>query len=124
ALGLGHPPERARALAAAVVILDAVEAGPRADDDGTARDPDTTDLLRGIGAVSRALRRPDDLRTVRARADRTVPVTEGRTRRGGRNVTSLGILRGWPYQAQRFRQTRETPARPTKETRRLTAALI
>ncbi|MGC9497147.1 MAB_1171c family putative transporter [Streptomyces sp. WG7] len=79
ALGLGFPPERARALAAAVVILDAVDAGPRADDcDGT-HDPDTTELLREIGAVSRALRHPDAVREVRVRAaapEGTVTVTE------------------------------------------------
>ncbi|MEU1401907.1 MAB_1171c family putative transporter [Streptomyces sp. NPDC005728] len=72
ALGLGHPPERARALAAAVSILDAIEAKgrtpeppePPEDDAG----PDTTNLLQEIGAVSRALRRPDDIEAVRARA--------------------------------------------------------
>ncbi|MEU7472898.1 DUF6545 domain-containing protein [Streptomyces sp. NPDC044984] len=65
ALGLGLPPERARALAAAVVVLDAVEAGA-----GTRRghELDTTELLREIGAVSRALRRPDVIREVRALA--------------------------------------------------------
>lgn len=65
ALGLGLPPERARALAAAVVILDAVEAGA-----GTRRghELDTTELLREIGAVSRALRHPDVIRKVRALA--------------------------------------------------------
>ncbi|MFF6810817.1 DUF6545 domain-containing protein [Streptomyces sp. NPDC012403] len=65
ALGLGLPPERARALAAAVVILDAVEAGA-----GTRRghELDTTELLREIGAVSRALRHPDLIREVRALA--------------------------------------------------------
>jgi hypothetical protein len=71
ALGLGFPPERAKALAAAVVILDAVEGGgnPEGGDgrDG-GHDPDTTDLLREIGAVSRALRHPDVIREVRARA--------------------------------------------------------
>ncbi|MFF5531468.1 MAB_1171c family putative transporter [Streptomyces cinerochromogenes] len=69
ALGLGHPPERARALAVAVAVLDAVEtracmpspAGP-----GGA--PDPACLLHGIGAVSRALRRPADVAAVRAAA--------------------------------------------------------
>ncbi|MFI6204926.1 MAB_1171c family putative transporter [Streptomyces sp. NPDC051041] len=69
ALALGHPPDRAKALAAAVAVADAVDARlagrERADGDG----PDTAELLREIGAVSRALRRPDDLRRVRARAD-------------------------------------------------------
>ncbi|MGC9377635.1 MAB_1171c family putative transporter [Streptomyces sp. MH13] len=79
ALGLGFPPERARALAAAVVILDAVDAGPRADDGDGTHDPDTTELLREIGAVSRALRHPDVVREVRVRAaapEGTVTVTE------------------------------------------------
>jgi hypothetical protein len=67
ALGLGCAPERARALAAAVVILDAVDAGPTDDADG-GDGPDTTELLREIGAVSRALRHPDVIREVRARA--------------------------------------------------------
>ncbi|MEU9557299.1 MAB_1171c family putative transporter [Streptomyces fumanus] len=67
ALALGHPPERARALAAAVAVLDAVEAG-RTGSGGGSDEPDTTELLREIGAVSRALRRPDDIRAVRHRA--------------------------------------------------------
>ncbi|MGW7256321.1 MAB_1171c family putative transporter [Streptomyces sp. NPDC054834] len=69
ALGLGHPPDRARELAAAVVVLDAVEARGRAPEpaDPTAS-PDTTDLLREIGAVSRALRHPDAVEAVRAHA--------------------------------------------------------
>ncbi|MGC3004056.1 hypothetical protein ACPF8X_38195, partial [Streptomyces sp. G35A] len=64
---------------AAVAILDAVDAGPGADGGDGAHAPDTTDLLREIGAVSRALRHPDDLRAVRARAATpgdTVAVTE------------------------------------------------
>ncbi|MFF1272847.1 MAB_1171c family putative transporter [Streptomyces marokkonensis] len=76
ALGLGCAPERARALAAAVVILDAVDAGPGGDG---GHDPDTTELLREIGDVSRALRHPDLIREVRARAAApgdTVAVTE------------------------------------------------
>ncbi|CAM5692998.1 MAB_1171c family putative transporter [Streptomyces fumanus] len=68
ALALGHPPERARALAAAVAVLDAVEAGRTGSGGGGADEPDTTELLREIGAVSRALRRPDDIRAVRHRA--------------------------------------------------------
>ncbi|KES04740.1 membrane protein [Streptomyces toyocaensis] len=76
ALGLGHTPERAKALAAAVVILDAVDAGPGRDG---GHDPDTTELLREIGDVSRALRHPDVIREVRARAmasGDTMAVTE------------------------------------------------
>ncbi|WP_129309335.1 MAB_1171c family putative transporter [Streptomyces sp. L2] len=70
ALGLGHPPERARALAAAVCILDAVEKKARTPEPAEPADgPDTTNLLQEIGAVSRALRRPDDIEAVRARAD-------------------------------------------------------
>jgi hypothetical protein len=70
ALGLGHPPERARALAAAVCILDAVEKKARTPGSAEPADgPDTTNLLQEIGAVSRALRRPDDIEAVRARAD-------------------------------------------------------
>ncbi|MET8561970.1 MAB_1171c family putative transporter [Streptomyces flaveolus] len=69
ALGLGHPPERASALAAAVSILDAVESKARTPEPPeAATGPDTTNLLQEIGAVSRALRRPDDIAAVRARA--------------------------------------------------------
>ncbi|MFR9798264.1 DUF6545 domain-containing protein [Streptomyces sp. MS06] len=70
ARGLGLPPDRARAAAAAVAILHAVDGrtGPPGDDGaGDAHgDGDTTRLLREIGAVSRALRRPDVLAAVRA----------------------------------------------------------
>ncbi|MFF7384111.1 MAB_1171c family putative transporter [Streptomyces griseoluteus] len=69
ALSLGHPPDRARALASAVTILDAVKAKARMPEPPpTAAAPDTTDLLREIGPVSRALRRPDEIAAVRARA--------------------------------------------------------
>ncbi|MEV5252100.1 MAB_1171c family putative transporter [Streptomyces werraensis] len=68
ALGLGFPPERAVALANAVSILEAVESRRRAPDDEGTQDPDTTDLLREIGAVSRELRRPHVVDAVRARA--------------------------------------------------------
>ncbi|MBG0855509.1 hypothetical protein I2W78_27615 [Streptomyces spinoverrucosus] len=68
ALALGHPPERAKALAAAVAIQDAVERRRHSPDSDGTGDPDTTDLLQEIGAVSRALRRPDVLDAVRARA--------------------------------------------------------
>ncbi|MEV5544832.1 MAB_1171c family putative transporter [Streptomyces sp. NPDC052309] len=79
ALALGHPPDRGRALAAAVAVLDAVEAGRTAPPGDGTGGSDTTELLREIGAVSRALRRPDDIRAVRTRANTprdTVPVTE------------------------------------------------
>ncbi|MFD4786805.1 MAB_1171c family putative transporter [Streptomyces sp. NPDC058459] len=69
ALGLGHPPARARALASAVTILDAVETKARMPEPpATVAAPDTTGLLREIGPVSRALRRPDEIAAVRARA--------------------------------------------------------
>ncbi|MET8946201.1 MAB_1171c family putative transporter [Streptomyces sp. NPDC004542] len=80
ALRLGHPPDRARALAAAVVVLDAVEArGHTPEPADPAGSPDTTNLLQEIGAVSRALRRPDAVEAVRAHAAapaESVPVHE------------------------------------------------
>ncbi|MFE2282231.1 hypothetical protein ACFXAE_34380 [Streptomyces sp. NPDC059454] len=72
--GPGLPPERARAPAAAVVILDAVGAGAYR---GHALD--TTGLPRETVAVPRALRRPGVIRGVRAPAvapGDTVTVTE------------------------------------------------
>ncbi|MEU7425214.1 MAB_1171c family putative transporter [Streptomyces sp. NPDC040750] len=67
ALALGHPPERARALAAAVGILDAVEnRAARAPETAAGHDP--TCLLREIAPISRALRRGEDITVVRARA--------------------------------------------------------
>ncbi|GAA3305034.1 MAB_1171c family putative transporter [Streptomyces cinereospinus] len=68
ALALGHPPVRAKALAAAVAVQDAVERKRRSPESDGSGDPDTTDLLQEIGAVSRALRRPEVLDAVRARA--------------------------------------------------------
>ncbi|WP_320782767.1 MAB_1171c family putative transporter [Streptomyces sp. CRN 30] len=65
ALALGFAPERAKALAAAAAILDAVETAPRTREDDDTGGPDTTELLCEIGAVSRALRRPDEVRAVR-----------------------------------------------------------
>ncbi|MGW1724479.1 MAB_1171c family putative transporter [Streptomyces sp. NPDC002306] len=83
AVARGLPPERAKALAAAIAIQDAVD-GSRGRSGGDARaqdtDPgghaDTTDLLQEIGAVSRALRSPHDLDAVRALA--TAPAAEVR----------------------------------------------
>lgn len=72
ALALGFAPDRAKALAAAVTILDAVEARGRAGEREGEGDPDTTDLLREIGAVSRALGHGDDIKAVRARAGTAV----------------------------------------------------
>ncbi|MFJ9906230.1 DUF6545 domain-containing protein [Streptomyces sp. NPDC101152] len=70
ALALGHAPDQARALASALAIQDAIQArrGSTAADTGhdPGTVPDTTDLLREIEPVSRALRRPDELRAVRA----------------------------------------------------------
>jgi hypothetical protein len=69
ALALGFPPGRAKALAAALTIQDAAERRSRAPDEGGTGGPDTpdtTDLLQEIGAVSRALRHPDDIEAVRA----------------------------------------------------------
>ncbi|GEC08055.1 hypothetical protein SSP24_57100 [Streptomyces spinoverrucosus] len=68
ALALGHPPARAQALAAAVALQDAVERKRRAPDSDGTGDPDTTYLLREIHAVSQALRSPDEIKAVRARA--------------------------------------------------------
>jgi hypothetical protein len=77
ALDLGHPPDGARALAAAVTLLDAVgarraprphERPARDGEDGPAAGVDTAQLLREIGPVSRALRRRDALEAVRVRA--------------------------------------------------------
>ncbi|MGN9759844.1 MAB_1171c family putative transporter [Streptomyces sp. SD31] len=71
ALALGSEPARAAALAAAVTILDAVDTrqrSPQADVDASPSGPDTAYLLREIQAVSRALRHPDDIEAVRARA--------------------------------------------------------
>ncbi|MEU6254211.1 DUF6545 domain-containing protein [Streptomyces sp. NPDC047043] len=104
ALALGFEPDRARALASAVAIQDAVEARRWSTDGEGGHDPDTTDLLREIGAVSRALRRPDDLLAVRARAAGPAPVLSPRTpaaagpfRRRGRPAESPppgGVPRG------------------------------
>ncbi|CAM5279618.1 MAB_1171c family putative transporter [Streptomyces griseorubiginosus] len=68
ALALGFERGRAQALAAAVTILDAVEAGRQAPDTEGDGDPDTTYLLQEIAAVSEALRSPDEIKAVRARA--------------------------------------------------------
>ncbi|MFC8360662.1 MAB_1171c family putative transporter [Streptomyces griseorubiginosus] len=69
ALALGAEPGRARALAAAVTILDAVETGRHTDGDGgEATALDTAYLLQEIHAVSAALRSPDEITAVRARA--------------------------------------------------------
>ncbi|MEU3536562.1 MAB_1171c family putative transporter [Streptomyces murinus] len=62
ALAVGHPASRARAVSAAVGVLDAIENGG-----GAVRgDADPTVLLRDIAAISSALRHPKDLAAVRA----------------------------------------------------------
>ncbi|MFJ5773191.1 MAB_1171c family putative transporter [Streptomyces sp. NPDC093094] len=68
ALALGFPPVRAQALAAAVTLLDAVEARRRSPAAESSGSPDTAYLMREIQAVSQALRRSDELKAVRARA--------------------------------------------------------
>lgn len=71
ALALGFVPARAEALAAAVTIVDAVDTrkrSPEAESAAAPSGPDTAYLLREIQAVSRALRHPDDINAVRARA--------------------------------------------------------
>ena len=65
ALGLGHPPDRARALASAVSILDAVDTRGRGAEPA-GHGPDTARLLQEIGAVSRVLRHPEEIEAVRA----------------------------------------------------------
>ncbi|MFG2605576.1 DUF6545 domain-containing protein [Streptomyces sp. NPDC048514] len=67
ALVLGHPPERARALAAAVGILAALDGNAaRSPDPAPGSDP--TSLLREITAISRALRHRTDITAIRALA--------------------------------------------------------
>ncbi|GHB34495.1 hypothetical protein GCM10010377_26780 [Streptomyces viridiviolaceus] len=71
ALGLGREPDRAKALAAAVTILDAVaarERSPETDSAASPSGPETAYLLQEIQAVSRALRRRQDIEAVRALA--------------------------------------------------------
>ncbi|GGS47322.1 MAB_1171c family putative transporter [Streptomyces violaceus] len=71
ALGLEFEPGRAKALAAAVTILDAVaarERAPQSDSSASPSGPDTTYLLQEIQAVSRALRHRDHIEAVRSRA--------------------------------------------------------
>jgi hypothetical protein len=65
ALALGFEPGRAGALATAVAVQDAVAARRRSADGEGGNGPDVTGLLGEIGAVSDALRRPDDLAAVR-----------------------------------------------------------
>ena len=69
ALRLGFTPPRAKALAAAVAILDAVDSGH----DNPGGHPDTADLLQEIGPVSRALRHRDAIDAVRAAVRVAVP---------------------------------------------------
>ncbi|MER6539405.1 MAB_1171c family putative transporter [Streptomyces sp. 900105755] len=71
ALALGHEPGRARALAAAVTVLEAVESGRHAPDGDGTGETDTSYLLQEIQALSEALCHPDEITAVRTRA--TVP---------------------------------------------------
>ncbi|MDN3020436.1 MAB_1171c family putative transporter [Streptomyces sp. S.PB5] len=68
ALAGGAEPGRAQALAIAVTIRDAVESGRRAPEGDGTRTADTAYLLQEIHAVSEALRSPDEITAVRARA--------------------------------------------------------
>ncbi|MER7405809.1 MAB_1171c family putative transporter [Streptomyces sp. NPDC000070] len=71
ALDLGFEPGRAKALAAAVTILDAVaarERAPQSDSAASPSGPDTAYLLQEIQAVSLALRHRDHIEAVRSRA--------------------------------------------------------
>ncbi|MFF9160556.1 MAB_1171c family putative transporter [Streptomyces longwoodensis] len=114
ALALGHPPSRARALAAAVAVLDAVAAGDRRPAHGTGADRDTTALLREIGPISRALRDTDALAAVRARATGG----EGTGRRGGRRTRALEGLRRRGFRrpaAERTRGGRPVPEGSARE---------
>ncbi|MGA5900016.1 DUF6545 domain-containing protein [Streptomyces venetus] len=69
AVALGHPPDRAKTLAATAAILDAIDSRTRTPEDDGAGARDTTELLREIGAVSRALRHPEDLRAIRTHTE-------------------------------------------------------
>lgn len=92
ALALGFPPDRAKALAAAVTVLDAADARSRGQERDTDGEADTTDLLRDIGAVSRALRQPDAVRAVReaaAREGTAVPETSARERAAAPEVAVM-----------------------------------
>ncbi|MFH8340699.1 MAB_1171c family putative transporter [Streptomyces sp. AM6-12] len=68
ARALGHPAARARALSAAVGVLDAIENGSGG---GTAGGSAPASLLRDIASISSALRRPKAVATVRALATAT-----------------------------------------------------
>ncbi|MEU6222954.1 MAB_1171c family putative transporter [Streptomyces sp. NPDC047042] len=79
AVDLGYGPGRARALAAAVTIRDAIEARALARPPSpqspqvTQEDPDLlAELLQGIEAVSQVLGHPDEIEAVRALASATV----------------------------------------------------
>ncbi|WEO97619.1 MAB_1171c family putative transporter [Streptomyces sp. FXJ1.172] len=77
ALAAGHPADHARALAAAIAILDAIER-KRHDPEPAepAAGPDPTDLLRDIAPISRALRSREEIEAVRGRAAASVAVPE------------------------------------------------
>ncbi|MEV6591972.1 MAB_1171c family putative transporter [Streptomyces acidicola] len=68
AVTLGHTPGRARALAAAVTVQDAVAARKRPVDPDAPASPGTAAPLREIEAVSRVLRHTDEIEAVRSLA--------------------------------------------------------
>nr|WSY55188.1 hypothetical protein OG999_37060 [Streptomyces sp. NBC_00886] len=69
ALRLGFTPVRAKALAAAVAILDTIGSGDRPPyHEGATGHPDTADLLQEIGPISRELRHPDTINAVHTAA--------------------------------------------------------
>ncbi|TLS46536.1 hypothetical protein FE633_09515 [Streptomyces montanus] len=82
ALGLGFEPGRAKALASAVTIQDAVHAKERAGEDersAPAGSPNTMELVQDIEGVSRALGDTDDIKAVRTHAaaeEESVPAHE------------------------------------------------
>ncbi|MGW0991948.1 MAB_1171c family putative transporter [Streptomyces sp. NPDC002523] len=92
ARALGHAPDRARGLAGAVSVLDAIERRDRLPEPavrdrrtpgtdthvgaGTSTGTVPGSLLRDIGPISRALRHPADVEAVRARAAQSVAVRE------------------------------------------------
>ncbi|WP_432186577.1 MAB_1171c family putative transporter [Streptomyces sp. Tue6028] len=79
AVDLGRDARRARPLAHAVTIQAAVDARRRSRTEAPAPldSPDIEELLEEIEAVSRALRRTDDIRAVRARVAAAAPARLG-----------------------------------------------
>ena len=110
ALRLGCTPARAKALAAAVAILDAIDAaGHPPRHDTTTGHPDTADLLQEIGPVSRALRHHDAIDAVRA-------AVRGEGKRAG---TTGAVQANSPTEAARSAEgvRRTPPAHPAEAPR-------